>query len=379
MLISGWRYSAAAATKNYNYMTLLIGRRFIIAFALALALVVANAIISYRAVGTLIEANDWVVHTQEALVELSAALSMMKDAASPAAEKKLIKIESNLDENLGEVFGDRHRLQQIVGNLLTNAIKFTPENGSISVTPEPAANGRQAKLNVEDSGVGIAPELLPHIFDRFKQVDTSTERQFGGLGLGLTIVKHLADLHGGTIAAHSDGAGATFTLELPLAASVVSPVDPNFSGSMEGDASGEKPLVGLRILVVDDDADALDLMGFVLKQKGANVVCAASANEALKRSQNDCFDLLISDLGMPENDGYYLIRQVRKNETGGNRKLPAIALTGYVSADDRERVFAAGFQAHLPKPINIENLSALILTVSKIKPEPRPTVSIDKF
>ncbi len=274
------------------------------------------------------------------------------EAIRPAAEQKSVKIEDNLDAEIGETDGDKFRIQQIFNNLLTNAVKFTPDGGTVSITLE--RDGETAKFSVRDTGIGIPSELLPHIFDRFRQADASSKRQFGGLGLGLTIVKNLVELHGGTISVYSDGenSGAIFTVELPLIAQIELPALPPPS------IVEAKTLDGKRILVVDDELDALELMRFVLTQNGAEVTCVNSAKKALQESEANEFDLLISDLGMPEMDGYDLIREVRQSSKDYQKNLPAIALTGYVSADDRERVMLAGFQIHLPKPIDIEKLSA---------------------
>lgn len=281
-------------------------------------------------------------------------------AARPAAEKQRVRIEPALDTSADEIFGDKHRLQQIISNLLTNAIKFTPAGGSVKV--ELQREGEKAKLKIQDTGIGIAPDLLPHIFDQFRQADASSKRKFGGLGLGLTIVKHLVELHGGAVFADSEGEGrgAIFTIELPLAAPKITHADLKTSqNGFASEAAETKPLAGAKILIVDDDSDALDLMCFVLDREGANVVCCQSAKDALQALENSSFDLLISDLGMSEMDGYELIRTIRARENGGkSNNLPAIALTGYVSADDRERVLTAGFQTHLAKPVNLETLSA---------------------
>lgn len=275
-------------------------------------------------------------------------------AIKPSADERSIKIKLTLDRKADQAFGDKFRLQQVFTNLLTNAVKFTHENDTISVTLTAAEN--KAILSVKDNGIGISAELLPYIFDRFRQADASSKRQFGGLGLGLTIVKNLVELHGGEISVHSDGknSGATFTVELPLTAQtkLTMPSSPPLA-SVEA-----KTLLGKRILAVDDEQDALELMRFVLSENGAEVVCANSAKKALQELENNEFDLLISDLGMPEMDGYDLIGEIRRSKKDHHQTLPAIALTGYVSADDRERVLSAGFQIHLSKPIDIDHLSA---------------------
>lgn len=299
-------------------------------------------------------------------VSLVSIVQSSLETARPAAEKQGLKIESDFEVGDYEVFGDRHRLQQIINNILTNAIKFTPGGGSIKIQLQ--REGNLAKLTFKDSGVGIEPDLLPQIFDRFMQADASSTRKFGGLGLGLAIAKHLVELHGGTISAHSDGAkqGSTFTIMLPLAATILPQDDFALAARAEVNITTDsKPLLNLCILLVDDDPDALNLMRFVLESNGAKTVCAESAAEALLKLEENRFDLLISDLGMAEMDGDELIRQVRESEKIEVKTLPAIALTGYVSTDDRSRVIAAGFHQHLSKPVNIESLPNVILNLLK--------------
>jgi CheY-like chemotaxis protein len=289
------------------------------------------------------------------------------EAARPAAEKRHITIDTTFDSTADQIFADKHRLQQIINNLLANAIKFSPEGGTIHVTL--SREGYTAKLVVQDSGTGIEPELLPYVFERFRQADTTDKRKFGGLGLGLTIVKSLVELHGGEITVHSEGKdrGATFTVCLPLVPErMENEIWQTAPGANDGSEPNGKPLVGIRILLVDDEQDALDLMRFVLTGKGASLTCASSAQEAVVILANQEFDLLISDLGMPGLNGYDLIAQVR--EILPVDKLPAIALTGYVSSDDREKVLRAGFQAHLPKPVKIETLPLVVLSVTRNRP-----------
>ena len=286
------------------------------------------------------------------------------DAIRPVAEQRSIKIEADFDADIGEINGDKFRLQQVFGNILTNAVKFTSESSTIFVSLK--SNGETAKFTVKDSGIGISEELLPHVFDRFRQADGGAKRQFGGLGLGLTIVKNLVELHGGAVSAFSDGEnqGATFVVELPLRPQLDSPL-PKIFPAVEKNAGDVnlkdgKILSGSRILAVDDDDSSLGLIQFVLEDKGANVTCAESAKEALQKLETGEYDLLISDLGMPGMDGYDLIRAVRQSENARVREIPAIALSGYVSAEDRERVALAGFQTHLPKPMDLDHLSIAV-------------------
>ena len=279
------------------------------------------------------------------------------DAVRPFARQRQIEIELNLDPTADEIIGDKHRIQQIVGNLLTNAIKFSPENRTITLTL--SREGKTAKFAVKDEGIGISRELLPSVFDRFRQADASSKRKYSGLGLGLTIVKHLVELHGGTISAFSEGEnrGAEFVVELPLAFHLdtyLGQITENKFVNPQTEAG--TPLSGAAILLVDDNQESLDLLCFVLEQKGAKVVCANCVSDALEELKRNNFDLLISDLGMPEMDGFDLIRELRKLEKAAGKALPAIAVTGYVSTEDRERVLRAGFQTHLSKPVDIENL-----------------------
>jgi PAS domain S-box-containing protein len=294
------------------------------------------------------------------LISVQSAL----EEARPAAERRQIRIESSFDLEADTILSDKHRLQQIVTNLLNNAIKFSSEGSTIRVSLE--RENDMAKLVVQDFGIGIRTDLLPHIFDRFRQADTSSKRKYGGLGLGLTIVKNLVELHGGTISAHSDGedTGTIFTVRLPLASqSLLHGILQTSNVASGNDDQSSRPLEGLRILLVDDDTDALELMNFVLTAKGASLTGVPSVSAALQALESQRFELLISDLGMPGMDGYELIQQVR--HTVDADKLPAIALTGFVSSDDRERVLEAGFQVHLPKPVDIEKLLSLILSLTK--------------
>ncbi len=285
------------------------------------------------------------------------------DSCLASAEAKGVTLRSAIDSDPAVMEGDEYRLMQIVNNLLSNAIKFTPAGGSITAALD--RDDQHAKLVIADSGIGIPDQMLPHIFERFRQADATSTRQFGGLGLGLAIVDHLVRLHGGTITADSpgEGKGSTFTVELPLIS--INEADPGTPRRRRG--SGElvssKALDGLRILVVDDDPDALMLMTAFLESEGANVSRVSSASEALSTIGYGKFDLLISDLGMPVMDGYELMRLVRQKLDA--EVLPAIALTGYVSDRDRDLVFDAGFQSHMPKPVELDDLRVIIQDLAK--------------
>ncbi|MBE9012198.1 PAS domain-containing protein [Pseudanabaenaceae cyanobacterium LEGE 13415] len=262
-----------------------------------------------------------------------------------SAQAKNIQIHTRLNSTFTSVSGDFNRLQQVVWNLLSNAVKFTPENGTITI--ELSSQDSTIALKVIDTGKGIAPEFLPHVFEQFRQADSSITRQFGGLGLGLAIVRHIIERHRGKIGVDSPGEnlGATFIVELPL---LTASVQPKMSPV---DRIPDDQLTGLSILIVDDEADARDLLGFLLEQQGATVTIAHSAKDARSKLTNT-HDLLISDLGMPGEDGFQLIQQLRAQGS----TIPAIALTAYAREEDRRASLAAGFQAHVTKPIEPTDL-----------------------
>jgi signal transduction histidine kinase/DNA-binding response OmpR family regulator len=288
-------------------------------------------------------------------VDLCTVIEAAIDAVRPAFETKGVRFETALDPAACSVPGDANRLQQIFWNLFTNAIKFTPAEGKVNVKVERVGLG--VCVSVSDSGIGITPEFLPYIFDRFRQADGSTTRVHGGLGLGLSIVKHLVQLHNGTVEVASKGKdeGATFTVSLPLASDAsaktngsAAAADPEGNGLP---ASFSKLLEGLRILVVDDEADSRDLVTAILTRCGSEVKCCETAAEALEAFRAWKPDLLVSDIGMPHEDGYSLIKRIRKLRLKLAREIPAVALTAYATDDDRERTLAAGFQMHVAKPI----------------------------
>jgi len=280
----------------------------------------------------------------------------------PAAEAKGVTLEVHVDPSLGAIAADPERLQQIVWNLLSNAIKFTPGGGHVALSASRSES--TIVIRVRDDGQGVDPQFLPHIFEPFRQADGSTTRRHGGLGLGLAIVKQLVEAHGGTISARSDGEGkgTTFTVEIPARAparemeahgAVRREVEPH-----EG-AAGAR-LDGVRLLVVDDDEDSRDLIVCILQDWGASVTSASSAEEAMRLLQQNPPDVILSDIGMPDVDGYALLRQLRgmPPEQGGG--VPAIALTAYASEADGARARAAGFQAHVTKPIDPDALTAAV-------------------
>lgn len=286
------------------------------------------------------------------------------DTVQPAADAKGIRLRKTIDPHAGPVMGDPNRLQQIVWNLLSNSIKFTPKSGSVHVTL--ARVNSHIEIAVTDSGDGIAPEFLPQVFDRFRQADASYTRQHGGLGLGLAIVKQLAELHGGKVRAHSDGpgTGSTFTIELPLASTAsMSPDRLHPHASYDAPQLGEAPdLSGLQVLVVDDEPDAKNLIKRVLDQSRAVVRTAGSAAEALEMIQTERPQVLISDIGMPGMDGYEFIKRVRNLSSA--QKIPAIALTAFARSEDRARALLAGYSVHVSKPVEPTELLATVASLA---------------
>jgi signal transduction histidine kinase/DNA-binding response OmpR family regulator len=296
-------------------------------------------------------------------LDLCGVIEAAGDAVRPSVEAKGIQFEMLLDAEACVVRGDANRLQQIFWNLLSNAIKFTPAGGRVSVGVRRV--GPRVEVSVSDSGIGITSEFLPYIFDRFRQADGSTTRVHGGLGLGLSIVRHLLELHDGDIEVQSEGRdkGATFIVSLPLAPAKSAAIENARAAAAEsnGTPNGFSNLLkGLRILVVDDEADSRDLVTAILTRCGCKVKCCQSAAEALKTFREWKPDLLVSDIGMPQEDGYALIKKLRKLRLKLAREIPAIALTAYATDDDRARTLSAGFQMHVSKPIEPEALVRII-------------------
>jgi signal transduction histidine kinase/ActR/RegA family two-component response regulator len=301
-------------------------------------------------------------------VDLASVIEAALDVVRPAADAKNIRILYMPDSPVGPVSGDAARLQQVVWNLLFNAVKFTPEGGRVEIRLERV--GSHAQIIVSDTGKGIGAEFLPYVFDRFRQADGTTTREHGGLGLGLAIVRHLAELHGGTVHAESQGVGrgATFSVDLPLMAvrMEASAVEREYQRDGDGARSSDQlsALNGLRVLVVEDEADAREMIKAVLTQGGAEVRTSASTREALEVLEQWKPDVLMSDIGMPGEDGYALIHKVRAlaEEHGG--RIPAAALTAYVREEDRKRILAAGYQKHVAKPVGPAELITTIADLS---------------
>jgi signal transduction histidine kinase/ActR/RegA family two-component response regulator len=301
-------------------------------------------------------------------VDLVAVTQSTLDVVKPLAVDKRIDLRFSPEAGSPAlVSGDGDRLRQVIWNLLANAIKFTPEGGRVDVSIERA--GSSIEVNIVDTGQGIGPEFVPHVFERFRQADGAPSRRHGGLGLGLAIVRQLVELHGGTVHAASDGVGrgAAFTVRLPILAGTEQELalgDRRTAESMGSPRPRSQRLDGLRILVVDDHADGRTLTTLFLAQAGAGVEAVASAREALQVLEAQRPDVLVSDIGLPDEDGYSLIRLIRQREAEHGGLLPAIALTGYARADDRARALAAGFQAHVAKPLEPAELIAAIADVT---------------
>jgi CheY-like chemotaxis protein/anti-sigma regulatory factor (Ser/Thr protein kinase) len=254
----------------------------------------------------------------------------------------------------GMVAGDANRLQQIIWNLLTNAIKFTPHDGNVTVGVR--REGDQIAIFVRDTGIGIAPDFIQHVFERFRQADATTTRKHGGLGLGLSIVKHLVEQHGGTVNAESagEGLGACFTVRLPRRPGKNEPAADGDAGN--GRSAAAHDLSGLQVLVVDDEDDARELIKRILNDCNADVLTAATATEALTLLKHARPDLMVSDLGMPEVDGYGLLDRIRALGPAHGGNLPAIALTAFARSEDRMRALSSGFLAHISKPVEPSEL-----------------------
>jgi len=288
------------------------------------------------------------------------------DSLMPAASAKAINVVRDLDTDI-KVIGDRDRLQQVVWNLVSNALKFTPKNGRVQISLKEVEG--DAEIAVADTGIGISAEFLPFVFDRFRQADSSMSRRHSGLGLGMAIVRHLVELHGGTVSVASggEGQGTTFRLRLSrhLGAPPEAPAKSIRSAPQDPGEVELEQLTGVHILIVEDDTDSRNVLAVLLQRLGALVEAVASAKEALERVQMRRPDVLVSDIGMPDEDGYSLIRKVR--ELGGERKLPAIALTAYARKQDADSAIQSGYDRHLAKPVTPVDLVKAIKSITGIQ------------
>ena len=304
-------------------------------------------------------------------VELGAIVDAALESVQSSATAKSIVVHKTIDPNAGFVLADPGRLQQIVWNLLGNAVKFTPRGGAIDLRVLRVSS--HVEITVHDSGIGIAPEFLPQLFERFRQADSSTTRRYGGLGLGLSIVKQLAELHGGSVRADSpgEGHGSTFVVSLPVRA-----IRESSGGRREHPATpsvappqvSEPSLAGIKVLVVDDESDARELVRYMLCGASAEVLMAASASEGLELLQAQQPDVIVSDIGMPERDGFQFISDVRGLSAAAGGQTPAIALTAFARSEDRTRAMRAGYQVHVSKPIEPSELVASVYSVARRAP-----------
>lgn len=302
-------------------------------------------------------------------VDLAATLRAAIETVRLAAEAKTIQIHTHVQPHIGCVLGDATRLQQVIWNLLTNAVKFTPAQGRIDIYFDQVE--AMAQIQIQDTGQGIQPEFLPYVFDTFRQADSSITRSFGGLGLGLAIVRYIVELHGGTVQATSPGLdqGATFTVQLPL----IPPVEESHQNSIANhgqndsclDSSEYLPLTGINVLAVDDEVDNLELVQFILTQAGATVISVTSATAALEYLSQQPLDLLLADIGLPMMDGYALLAHLRTLPADQGGTIPAIALTAYASGSDRQKALESGFQTHLAKPVDPQVLVQTIIDLLK--------------
>jgi signal transduction histidine kinase/PAS domain-containing protein len=305
-------------------------------------------------------------------LDLAAIARSAVETAMPAADAKHIRLSSEVEPLRGaQVNGDPNRMQQVLWNLISNAIKFTPREGRVEVRLRRV--GPQVEISVTDTGEGIDPRFLPFVFDRFRQADASTTRRYGGLGLGLSIVKQLVELHGGSVSVESDGLGrgARFIVALPVSAASrdleagsASP-PPALAGAAHQPGDYPDDITGMRVLVVDDDSDARDLVKRVLEDREVSVTTAASSAEAMTLVKHGQFDLLVSDIGMPGEDGHALIRQLRSLAPGMGGDIPAVALTAYARPEDRAKALGAGYQMHAAKPIEPAELIAIVASLAR--------------
>jgi signal transduction histidine kinase/CheY-like chemotaxis protein len=297
-------------------------------------------------------------------IDLIPVVEEAVEVVLPSVEAKNIRLNVFFDPKIKQIKGDHDRLKQVFWNILSNAVKFTPPDGKIEV--HGFINDSQVEIEICDSGIGIEPEFLPHIFERFSQADSTYTRKVGGLGLGLAIVRHLVELHGGNVGVKSDGAncGAAFTIKLPIysAEQTASAAGENISEAEQANKASEPP-AGIRVLLVEDHEDSREMLAVLFSQNGLQTTPVASASEAMDALEKQHFDVLISDIGMPDEDGYDLIRQVRALPAEKGGRIPAIALTGYASLQDRDLAIQAGYQEHLAKPVDVDELLEMVKNI----------------
>ena len=300
-------------------------------------------------------------------IDICSIIEAAIDGMRPSFVAKNIEVETEIESTACFIHGDANRLQQILWNLFNNALKFTPEGGAVSIKVQ--RDAKQVLVSVTDTGIGISEQFIPYIFDRFRQADGSTTRNHGGLGLGLAIVRHLVELHQGVVAVTSEGKdkGSTFIVTLPIVDTPAVNPESQAAFAANKKASQDGLLNGVRVLVVDDEQDARELVSTILTRCGGEVRCTDSAAQAIEALREWEPDVLISDIGMPVEDGYSLIKRIRKLRSKRAKEIPAVALTAYVNSADRNRALSAGFHAHLAKPVEPEALVTLIAEAARRK------------
>jgi len=297
------------------------------------------------------------------ILDLVPVIKTALESVQPAAEAKEIRLQSMLDPDAGPIKGDPNRLQQVVWNLVSNAVKFTPKGGRIEVHLERVDS--HVEISVSDSGVGMSPDFLLHVFERFRQQDGSITRSQGGLGLGLAIVKQLVEHHGGSVEARSagQGQGSTFIVKLPVAMAGARNAEAEAAHGLSD--TSDISLEGMLILAVDDDPDACAVLRRILEERNARVEVANSAGEALEKLQHIAPDLIISDIGMPERDGYAFVADLRNSDDKRLREVPVVALTAFARPEDRIRALQSGYNMHVTKPVNPLELLTVITRVRR--------------
>jgi PAS domain S-box-containing protein len=342
----------------------------------ALEIIVRNARAQRKLIDDLLDISRIItgkIRLDVRAVELAPLIEAIVDGMRPAADARGIHLKMALDPGTSPISGDPDRLQQIIWNLLSNGIKFTPKGGSVEVRLERIRS--HMEITISDTGQGIAPEFLLHVFERFRQSDSSTTRRHGGLGLGLSIVSQLVELHGGTVTAQSpgEGKGTIFTVALPLLSVHHESTNAHMTHTLTGShtvTDRHPSLANVRVLVVEDEPDAQELIAAVLTGRGAEVISVESADEALKEMELKRFDVLVSDIGMPLLDGYALIEKVRQLSAERGGRIPAAALTAYAGAEDRMLALSAGYQIHVPKPVEPAELTTTVASLAERRAAP---------
>ena len=344
----------------------------------ALEAIERNAVAQQRLIEDLLDVSRIITgqfRMDTQTVDVGTVVLAAVQGVEPTARVKNIHIAVHLPTDPPIALGDPNRLQQAVWNLLSNAVKFTGRDGRVNVDVVRA--GESVDVTVADSGIGIAPDVLPHIFDRFKQADSGTTRVHAGLGLGLAIVRHIIELHGGTVSAASDGTGrgATFRLQMPAAPAGVAAESrgPTRREDLDFD---RKPLAGIRVLLVEDEMDAREMLAHLLSEHGADVEPVESASDAMRAFEARPFDIILSDLEMPGEDGYSLMRAVRAREAQTSRRIPAVAVTAYGRAEDQAKATTAGFDHHIVKPIDIAKVVITVAALGRSLSPPPATSSL---